>query len=96
MKKAIIKFKNGTTVEAEVNGNCYIVDEKPTFPADLSEVTVTEGENESVLHEVEINESASVDGRYWFGLRELSEQELRDIKTQADIQYIAMMSDIEL
>lgn len=96
MEKAIIKFKNGATVEAEVNGSCYIVDEKPAFPIDLSEATVTVGEDEKVLHEVEVNEAASVDGRYWFALRELTEQELKDIKTQADIQYIAMMSDIEL
>lgn len=96
MEKAIITFKNGLKVEAEANGSCFIVDSKPEFPFDLSEVTVTNGENEKVLHEVEINEAASVDGRYWFALRELTEQELKDIKTQADIQYLAMMTDVEL
>lgn len=96
MEKAIIKFKNGTTVEAEVNGSCYIVDEKPAFPVDLSEVTVTVGEDEKILYEAEVNEAASVDGRYWFALRELTEQELKDVKTQADIQYLAMMTDVEL
>lgn len=96
MEKAKITFKNGLEIEAEVNGSCYIVDSKPEFPVDLSEVTVTAGEDEKVLHEVEVNEAASVDGRYWFALRELTEQELKDIKTQADIQYLAMMTDVEL
>jgi hypothetical protein len=96
MEKAKITFKNGLEIEAEVNGSCYIVDEKPEFPANLSEVTVTASNEEKILHEVEVNEAASVDGRYWFALRELTEQELKDIKTQADIQYLAMMSDIEL
>lgn len=96
MEKAKITFKNGLEIEAEVNGSCYIVDSKPDFPVDLSEVTVTAGEDEKALHEVEVNEAASVDGRYWFALRELTEQELKDIKTQSDIQYLAMMTDVEL
>lgn len=96
MEKAKITFKNGLEIEAEVNGSCYIVDSKLDFPVDLSEVTVTVGEDEKVLREVEVNEAASVDGRYWFALRELTEQELKDIKTQADIQYLAMMTDVEL
>lgn len=96
MKKVTITFKNGVEIEAEVNGNCYIVDSKPDFPVDLSEVTVTAGEDKKILYEAEVNEAASVDGRYWFALRELTEQELKDIKTQADIQYLAMMTDVEL
>ena len=48
MEKAKITFKNGIEIEAEVNGSCYIVDSKPDFPVDLSEVTVTAGEDEKV------------------------------------------------
>lgn len=96
MEKAIIIFLNGVEVQAEVNGNCYITDEKPDFPADLSEVKVVIGDEEKTIANVEVNEAASVDGRYWFALRELTAQELKDIKTQADIQYLAMMSDIDL
>lgn len=33
---------------------------------------------------------------YWFVLRQLSEQEIRDFKLQANIEYIAMMTDIDL
>ena len=42
MEKVKITFKDGTEMEAEVNGSCYIVDGKPDFPIDLSEVTVSE------------------------------------------------------
>ena len=96
MEKAKITFKNGVEIEAEVNGSCYITDRKPDFPVDLSEVTATAGEDVKVIRNAEVNEAASVDGRYWFTLQELTEQELKDIKTQADIQYLAMMADIEL
>ena len=97
MEKVTIEFANGLEIEAEVNGSCYIVDEKPDFPTDLSAVSVTDGDgNTKELVEVEINETASVDGRYWFALRELTQQELKDIRIEANIQYLAMMSDIDL
>lgn len=96
MEKAKITFKNGVEIEAEVNGSCYITDRKPDLPVDLSEVTATAGEDVKVIRNADVNEAASTDGRYWFTLRELTEQELKDIKTQADIQYLAMMADIEL
>ena len=96
MEKAKITFVNGTTIDAEVNGSCYITAKKPEFPDDLSKITIKIGDETKELVEVEVNEAASVDGRYWFALLELSEAELEAIKTQADIQYIAMMSGVDL
>jgi hypothetical protein len=37
-----------------------------------------------------------VEGEYWFVLREVSEDELVRIKMQSDIEYVAMMSGVEL
>lgn len=96
MEKVKIIFKNGKAVDAEVNGSCFITDRKPNFPVDLSEVRIESEAGECILAEIEVNEAASVDGRYWFNLRELTEQELRSVKIQADIQYLAMMTDVEL
>ena len=33
---------------------------------------------------------------YWFVLRTMTKKELQDLKNRADIDYLAMMSDIEL
>ena len=33
---------------------------------------------------------------YWFILRDLSQEELKELKNRGDIEYIAMMSGIEL
>ena len=33
---------------------------------------------------------------YYFVLRELSEQELKDIKIQGNLDYLAMMVDVDL
>ena len=45
---------------------------------------------------MELVQLVKVGRDYWFVLRDLTEQELRDLKTQADIEYIAMMADIDL
>ena len=44
----------------------------------------------------EIIECASVDGRYWFSFREISETERASKQLQANIEYIAMMTDVDL
>jgi hypothetical protein len=72
MEKVKIIFSDGAEIVAEQNGTCYIVDEKPDFPADLSTVTI----GEQVLENVALVECASIDGRYWFSFRQLSPQEI--------------------
>jgi len=74
-----ITFANGSGLDAEVNGNCYITDEKPEFPDDISVVTVTADDPyyNRIYHNAQIIECASTDGRYWFTFRELSPVEVR-------------------
>ena len=96
MEKAKIVFKNGTEIEAEVNGSSFIMDTKPEIPADLSEVTITEKDNTRILKHAEVQECAAIDSRYWFALYETPENVLKERKMQSDIQYIAMMADIDL
>ena len=61
-------------ITAEQNGDCYILNSKPVFPSDLSVVTIS-GETEETLHNVQVIDCASVDGRYWFTFHQLSEFE---------------------
>lgn len=92
MEKVTITFSDGSTVEADVNGNCFIVDEKPVFPKDLSEVSIS-GEEEQTIHHAEIIEAASTDGRYWFVLREIPQNELEREKMDSQILFTAVMTD---
>lgn len=71
--EAILTFVDGTVIEAEENGNCFIVPTEPEFPEDLSEVTVEDDSGEKILYNVIVQEAASVDGRYWFALIEESD-----------------------
>ena len=84
--EATIIFKNSQRITAEQNGNCFIMNEAPVFPADLSEVRVVNEEGERVLQYVIIQEAASIDGRFWFCFveesatdRRLREQEEKSV-----------------
>lgn len=97
MEKVTITFKDGTVLEAEKNASTYIVDSKPEFPADLSDVSVTgEGGDAAVFAHAKVIECYPSDKRYWFTFLEETETERSAKKMQSDIEYIAMMSDIEL
>jgi len=73
MEKVMLTFENGIKIEADVNGDCYIVDEKPDFPIGITNVLVDDGEVEIEKENVTIIESAPLDGRYWFALVPASE-----------------------
>ena len=96
MEKAKIVFQNGMEMEAEENGSSLITDSRPDFPVDLSSVTVIGAGGERNYKNVEIVECASVDGRYWFAFREISEAERAARQMQANIEYIALMTDVDL
>lgn len=81
-------FVDGAEIEADQNGTCFITDTKPNFPDDLSVVTVSGLSGEYILHNAELIECASVDGRYWFAFRELSTDELRQIEYDNTIQVL--------
>ena len=72
--QAMIRFKDGTILNAEQNGNCFITNRKPDFPADLSVVEIG-GNEPQTLHNAQLVECASIDGRYWFTFIEISDAE---------------------
>ena len=76
MEKVKITFLDGTEINADVNGTCYIVDQEPEFPIDLSIVLIDDGESQTEIAHAKVLECASVDGRYWFTFIQMSEEEI--------------------
>lgn len=70
--EATIRFKNGTEMTAEKNGDSFITAETPAFPEDLSIVTVISEEGTETYLNVLVTDCASIDGRYWFTFVEKS------------------------
>lgn len=77
MEKVRVEFLDGFEVEAEVNGDCYIVDEEFEAPLDLSVVTIHKGQDTEELTNVTFVVCASTDGRFWFAFAPMSAVEIR-------------------
>lgn len=95
-----ITLADGTAIEdLSLNGNNFISNKKLTESSftDLSRVTITDEDGKSEERDnMELVQIVKSGKEYWFVLRELSPQEIRDAKIQADIEYLAMMADVEI
>ena len=102
MNKKIYKITlaDGTVIDnLRLNGNNYISDKELTadmFLGNLAKVIVNDGERDTVYENMELVQIVKYDEEYWFILRTMTKRELQDLKNRADIDYLAMMSDIEL
>ena len=99
-----IILSDGTQLNnLKLNGNNFVSEmevTEDTFKGKLSKVTIeTTKDGQEITKEYEHMELVQVvhyeDG-YYFVLRELSATELKEIKMQSDIEYLAMMADIDL
>ncbi len=97
MENITIALSNGTELTGlELNGNNYISPEKlteDTFADGLSPVVIN-GEEHEQMALVQCIQHA--DGRTWFILRDVTAEEVASAKLRSDIDFIALMSDIEL
>ena len=95
-----ITLADGTVIDnLRLNGNNYISDKELTadvFLGNLAKVIVNDGERDTVYENMELVQIVKYDEEYWFVLRTMTKKELQDLKNRADIDYLAMMSDIEL
>lgn len=99
-----ITLADGTQLKnLRLSGNNFISETEITediFKGKLSKVIVEGKEDgQDVKNEYEHMELVQIvhyeDG-YYFILRELSQQELRDEKIQSNLDYLAMMVDVDL
>ena len=95
-----ITLTDGTELNGlRLNGDNFISD-TPIAPelidCNCSPVIIFDGESSEVHENMELVQITRMGSEYWFVLRDIPEDELEKIKMQADIEYIAMMSNIEL
>lgn len=100
MGKFTIELSDGSKIEdLDLNGNNFISKTEITedmFTDKLTGVVISDGETEETHEQMEFVQVLDKDGEWWFVLRDLSQAELQHIQDRADIEYIAMMADIEL
>ena len=97
-----ITLSDGTQLkDLKLSGNNYISKTKITeddFKGKLSKITIeneTDKTSEELEH-VELVQIVHYEDGYYFVLRQLSAGEIDKIKTKADIEYLAMMTDVDL
>lgn len=97
-----IVFADGTTMNNLVlSGNTFISSAAVTeadFAHKLSTVTYRAADGSEEVHKnVELNVLyQNSDGKYCFVLREIPDAELANKKLQSDVEYISMMTGIDL
>ena len=97
-----ITLADGTELEGlTLNGNNYIsskrVTEEDLNADNLASITIEDSDgNVQELTDMALVQIEKHGTAYWFVIRQLSTQEIRDSKLQANIEYIAMMADIDL
>lgn len=95
-----ITLTDGTVIDnLEMNGTCFISDnpiDEDIFMDNLYGVVISDGEIEEVHEQMDLIRAWEDQDKCWFALREVSPEEMEYAKNRADIQYLAMMADIEL
>ena len=95
-----ITLSDGTKLEnLRLNGNNFISEAEITeddFRGKLSKVNVEGKDFKQEYNNMELVQIAHYEDGYYFVLREISQEELDKLKMQSDIEYLAMMSDIDM
>lgn len=96
-----VSLFNGTTISnLELNGNNFISDTEITaemFDGGLAEVHISsDKETNYTINHAKLIQIMELDGKWWFILGKMSEEELLFEKISSDIDYIAMMTDVDL
>lgn len=95
-----ITLSDGTVIDnLKMNGNNFISSvevDKAVFDGNCLNVTINDGKKDDVHINMELVQITKMGSEYWFVLRDIPESELAFIKLQSDVEYVAMMSEIEL
>ncbi len=99
-KRYSIKLSDGTVLDnLRKNGDNYISSaavQEDIFTENCSPVVISDGETEETHAHMELVQITPVGDEFWFVLRDLSEDELEKMRLWAGLEYISMMTGVEL
>lgn len=95
-----ITLADGTVLDnLTMNGNNFISEEAvdaSIFDRMCSPVVISDGTNEEIHENMDLVQVTTVNEKSWFVLRDIPQKELEQAKLKSDVEYIAMMCDVEL
>lgn len=99
-KTYTLMLADGTVVEnTTLNGDNYIVAgivNPEIFADNCAPLVIDDGEHQETHEHAELVQAVPHGDETWIAFRDLSAAEIRERKLRADIEYIAMMADVEL
>ena len=95
-----IKLTDGTVIEnLRLNGNVFISAEEisaDAFEDNCDPVTFSDGDTTEVHQHMALVAIERHGNKYWIMLRDRTSDELDKLKIMADIEYLAMMTDVDM
>lgn len=95
-----ITLADGTELSnLTMNGNNFISEatiDPGIFQSNCSPVVISDGEHDETHENMELVQVTEVNGQSWFVLRDKTPKELEQAKIKSDIEYLAMMCDVDL
>ncbi len=96
-----LTFTGGETLEGlTLNGDNFVTrfdfDDELLSDFNLLEVTINDGENEWTEYNMKKIHKTAYGNEIYFTIAPKTEQELRDEEINSKIEYIAMMTEVEL
>lgn len=94
-----ITLADGTVItDLRLNGNNFVSKKRirdSVFDGNLSDVVINDGERDEVHTNMELIQMTKMGSEYWFILADIPKERLEREQMRADIDYIAMMTDVE-
>lgn len=95
-----ITLADGTELSnLTMNGNNFISEatiDPGIFQSNCFPVVISDGEHDETHENMELVQVTEVNGQSWFVLRDMTPKELEQAKIKSDIEYLAMMCDVDL
>lgn len=95
-----VTLADGTTLDnLTMNGNNFISEETvdaTVFDGTCSPIIINDGTSDEIHKHMHLVQIMDIDGKSWFVLRDIPQKELEQAKLKSDIEYLAMMCDVEL
>ena len=95
-----IKLTDGTVIEnLRLNGNVFISAEEisaDVFEDNCDPVIISDGEETETHPHMDLVAIEQHGDKYWIVLRDRTSDELDKLKIMADIEYLAMMTNVDM
>lgn len=95
-----IVLSDGTIIsDLRMNGNNFISQnpiDAEIFDGNLSNVVIDNGEGDEIHKNMSLVQITKMGKEYWFILRDVSETEIENARLRSDLDYVLMMTNIEI